>query len=230
MSALRRHPWLLAGRTHFKLSVLPMAFRLLGKQIQLPSSGMAGVSVTRVAEPECVLIPEVHELARNQLLSRHEVQYPAAEVYRIEADAFGAELRVLDVGAVYLKDRYLLGCGLHASAAMLSTLRGGLRAKRDVSVLVLPWSHPWWSFGDFMMHILPFLCRIWATMTAEERANAVVGMSGISRNSFAFGFLQLIGIDREQVVDLSCEQITLKGGAGSDCIGSALRCLYRSPE
>lgn len=209
---LSRHPLLLSGRSFVKLSVLPMAFRLLGKQFGLPSKQISGVERFLITESINQEYPAVLTYDRNCLPAR-SVAYPEAEVYRIEADLQQNGLRVLDVGALYLNNKYMLACGMHHSAGLLASCWKNRKPVREVCTLVLPWAHPWWSFGDFMLHVLPFFCRIWSVMDSASRANAVIGLHGIEANAFAYDFYELLGVQREQIIDLSRYKVELKKGA-----------------
>jgi hypothetical protein len=207
-----RHPLLLSSRTFVKLLLVPLAFRLLGSRSGMRQADPLEVTRLLINESLHCEYPEILVPGRRALPVRI-LDYPKAEVYRLFADHFPGGLRVLDVGALYVNNKYLLTCGMHDSAAILATFRRNHLPVREVETLVLPWSHPWWSFGDFMLHVLPFLCRIWSTMDAASRANAVIGLYGIERNTFAYGFLELLGITGDQVVDLSRYRVELKKGA-----------------
>jgi hypothetical protein len=187
---------------------IPLVYQALGGSILKASVGsFEGVEAVRTAEAVEMVYPEVPGLAGQGALPAVTVRVPDAYVYRIDAAVVGEKLRVLSSGGAALGRFKLASCGVHPSSSILAAFRQGGSVSRQEKNIILPWAHSWMSYGDFISHVLPALCRILSRMSPSERRESVIALNGFGRKPFLKNFLELLGFSSEQLVDLEVETL-----------------------
>jgi hypothetical protein len=191
---------------------LPALHGLTGRKLGLPGHDIEGVHSHVVAESIQMEYPAVQFVGRAGCVSERKFDFRSAAVISILVDERASNVRLLSNGGLLLQDKYLLGAEIHPSAGIVASWREVRLPKCAAPNLVLPWAHPWWSFGDFMLHILPFLCRIWSQVPEHLKTHTKIGIYGISKRPFAFDYLQLLGIERQQIIDLAQHEPNVPSG------------------
>lgn len=196
---IKRHPATHWARTLTRDKLCPSLFALWGGDVYDMTSPVPGVE-TKVSAPATEIdIPPLNDACSGDAIPGRVLNYPTACVHRIDSELIN--VRLLRSGGVLLPDKRLISCGVHPHASMWDALFCRTSHERREEVLVVPWAHPWYTFGDFMTHILPILCRIISETSRDLLQRAVVVLPKIDQRPWAIQFLELLGFEREQLVD-----------------------------
>lgn len=207
---LRTLPLVRDVRNALKYHSCPFIFELCGGSILRGSTGASGVEAVAVAPSTELLVPSLRDLCDGREISGRSVRIREAVVYRIEGDR--VKTRIVAAGGVALGRRAVIASGVHPSASLLALLKKPPQKQRKESVILLPWAHPWWSFGDFMTFVLPALCRILSVVSADERKRAVIALPRAYQKPFLGAFADLLGFSPEQLVDLEVTDLAAAPG------------------
>ena len=163
----------------------------------------------RVLAPEVLqVIPVAKSLAEGAQapleLNEKLIRFGSGGVYSISTKIF-PKSRVLSNGGVQLDRTSIVCSGLPPQlGSQLAVLSDHLRLRSTITrrIIVAPWPHysPNTTYGDFIVWILPRICRILEMMDPANRKEAVVAYPLLEK-SFEKNLLWMLGIGPEQLVD-----------------------------
>lgn len=190
--------------------ICPLAFYASGGSLydtERPVDGVESVQVAPEIIGEC---PAVKDAINGRTYRALRQNYPAIYTHRIDASQL--ELSVLASGGILLGSKQLLHSGIHPYAAMREAISSKATAQREASLLVIPWAHPWYTFGDFTMLILPVLARLLRGISPAEKAQAIIPLRGVSQNPWVSDYCAILGLNPEQLVDPALVPLKMKAG------------------
>jgi hypothetical protein len=131
-------------------------------------------------------------------------RYASTFIYRFPKAAFRS-LDVLASGGLMIDKKIIPNTGLGSQrASLLASIRPMLRKSRHESVVVAPWPHyskaVQMTYGDFMLHVLPRICRTCSRMTDSEKKRAVM-IYPLSGAPWEKAYLSKLGFEPDQIVD-----------------------------
>jgi hypothetical protein len=140
-------------------------------------------------------------------------RYNATYLYRFTQGAFN-RLEVLASGGLLIDKKIIPNTGLGKQrGSLLSSIAPKLRKSRRESCVVAPWPHSHYSnlqltYGDFMLHLLPRICRTCSRMTDGEKKKAVMTYP-LANTTWERAYLSKLGFEPEQLVDSRLYKIEL---------------------
>jgi hypothetical protein len=134
--------------------------------------------------------------------------YDATAVYRLPRAAF-RRLDVLESGGALVEGKYIPNTGVgNQSASILTSVKPSLRRTRKEACVVAPWPHLMpASYGDFMLHILPRICRVWNRLDKKERSEAIVAYP-LAHARWEAECLQRLGLTPERMIDTRVTRVS----------------------
>jgi hypothetical protein len=155
------------------------------------------ISVTRDG---VVLLPQRQPVAGDSppALGQYEITFEPEYVWRLERDERIRSLRIASSGTILLNNKLLLDTDF-GSLPGISDLPSR-RRRVDVDMAILPWSHKWATYYEFVLHILLKLCRIKEAIDPSSWATARVCYPML-HTRYERQYLQLLGLSEDAVLD-----------------------------
>jgi hypothetical protein len=115
-----------------------------------------------------VILPERIPVAGDPVpaLGQYRVDFEPELVWQIERDEKIRSMRIASSGTVLINDRLLLDTDFGSVPGIAD--RPWKKRRCDVEIAVIPWSHKWATYYEFVVHILPKLCRIKEVMDPHD--------------------------------------------------------------
>ena len=199
---LRRH-----GRSLMRERICPFYFHVRGGRLYDPENPIDGVQSVVSGRAERRSCAALEDPLFGTRYSELIVDYPVSYIHRI--DACMNELSILPSGGLRLGKRSVLSAGVHPYAAMWEALaRSSVSSYRHEELIVLPWAHSWYTFGDFMDTIYPQIASVFQMLSVSERRAAVIALPGLATRPWVADYCALLGVDSEQLIDLEVERVS----------------------
>jgi hypothetical protein len=133
--------------------------------------------------------------------------YCATYIYRFPQGAF-RRLELLASGGLLIDKRMIPNTGVgNQRATLVASIQPKLRKSRRESCIVAPWPHYMpITYGDFMLHILPRICRIVNRLTDEEKSRAVIAYP-LAKTAWEKDYLGKLGFEPGRMVDTRVHKV-----------------------
>jgi len=128
-------------------------------------------------------------------------RYSPTFIYQFPKAALG-RVEVLANGGILIDRKFIPNTGVgYQRASVFASIQPSFRTSRHESIIVAPWPHYMdVTYGDFLLFVLPRICRVLNGLTVEEKSRAVLAYP-LTKAPWETDYLGKLGFQPEQLVD-----------------------------
>jgi hypothetical protein len=147
-----------------------------------------------------ILLPERIPLSgeRARTLGEYHISFEPERIWRIKCDDQIRSVRIASSGTIVLNDKLLLDTDFGSAAGIASRPARGRQI--DADLVIVPWSHKWATYYEFVCHVLSKLCRIRDVLDTSAWQTATVCYPLLG-SEYERQYLALLGLSQDALVD-----------------------------
>jgi len=188
--------------------------RILGKRaLQYASKALWRVPLDRastvrllgdhgihVTQDDIVVLPERRPVSGDPPpeFGRYEIPFEPEYVWRLERDEQIRSARITSSGTILINNKFLLDTDFGSLPGIAD--RPLKRRRIDVDTAIVPWSHKWATYYEFVIHVLSKLCRIKEAIDPSSWAASSVCYP-LLNFSYERQYLALLGLGQDALLD-----------------------------